>query len=519
MATAAFPHAVPLSSRITGFERAMIMLGTMMATFMMVLDMTIANVALPHMQTGLGATPETVTWVLTSYIVAAAVAMPLTGWLSDRIGRKPLFLLATIGFTTASALCAIATNLPEMVLFRILQGMSGALIMPLCNAFLLDISPPNKIVKAMTVFSAGSLIAPVLGPLLGGLLTEHLNWRWVFLVNVPVGILCVPILVRYLPRIETQARRFDLFGFALLALALGALQMMLDRGQQQDWLASWEIWIEIGLMIAAGWMFVVHVTTAREPLFEPAMFADRNFVSTMLMGVVLGMVVIGGAALLPSMLQRLMGYSVIDSGVMAAPRGVGSIVAMLMASRLNNRMDARLMIFVGTVLAALSLWIMTGFTLDMDQRLVIIANFVQGLGLGLTYVPVAVLAFATIAPRLNTSAASVLTLARNLGGSVGISVATTVLARNLQTSHADLASQVTTASTPVLDPSVIGMMGGRGDMAIAMLDAEVNRQAGMIAYLDFFYMMMIATIISIPLVLILKKPAKTEPAERSMIMD
>jgi MFS transporter, DHA2 family, multidrug resistance protein len=517
--TAVFAHPAPLSSRISGFERAMIMLGGMMATFMMVLDTTIANVALPHMSTSLGATPETITWVLTSYIVASAISMPLTGWLADRIGRKELFLAAIICFTAASTLCAIATNLPEMVLFRILQGMSGALIMPMCNAILLDISPPDKIVKAMTIFSAGSLVAPVLGPLFGGLLTENFNWRWCFLINIPVGAVCIPMLMRYLPRTPTHARRFDLFGFSLLALALGALQMMLDRGQQQDWFDSWEVWAEAGLVIAAGWMFVVHVMTTRDALFEPAMFKDRNFVTTGLVGVVLGMVVIGGGALLPSMLQGLLRYTVLDSGMMAAPRGIGSIVAMLIASRLNNRVDPRLMIFTGSLLAALSLWFLTGITLDMDQRLVITANFIQGLGLGMTYVPIAVIAFATIAPRLNTSAASVLTLARNLGGSIGISVATTVLARNIQTSHSDLASQITPASMPVLDPSVLGMFGSGGDMAMAMVDAEVNRQAAMIAYVDVYYMMMIATIISLPLVLIMRKANKPAPEDHPMVVE
>ena len=517
--TAVFAHPAPLSTRITGLERGMIMFGAMMATVMMVLDTTIANVALPHMETSLGATPETVTWVLTSYIVASAVAMPATGWLSDRIGRKQLFLLSIVCFTVASALCALAANLPEMVLFRILQGMSGALIMPLCNSILLDISPPDKIVKAMTIFSTGSLVAPILGPLLGGFLTENFNWRWVFIVNLPVGVLSVSLLLRYLPKTDAQARRFDLFGFALLALALGALQMMLDRGQQQDWFDSWEVWLETGIMIAAGWMFLVHLMTARDPLFELGMFRDRNFVSTGFISVVLGMVVIGGAALLPSMLQGLMRYTVLDSGIMAAPRGAGSVVAMLMASRLNSRVDPRLMIFSGSLLAAVSLWIMTGFTLDMDRRLVMTANFVQGLGLGLTYVPVAVIAFATIAPRLTTSGASVLTLARNLGGSIGISVATTVLARSIQTSHSDLASQITPASMPVLDPSLLGMFGNGGDMAMMMVDAEVNRQAAMIAYVDVYYMMMIATIISLPLVLIMQKANKPAPEDHPMVVE
>ena len=519
MASAAFSPASPLASRVTGFERAMVMIGAMMATFMQVLDTTIANVALPHMQASLSATTESVTWVLTSYLVASAIAIPITGWLADRVGRKQLFVAATIAFTAASALCAAGTSLPEMVLFRIIQGISGAFVVPIGQAIMLDVNPPEKSARAMTVFGMGTLIGPVIGPLLGGFLTEHLNWRWVFLVNVPVGIACVLIVLRYLPRTDKTDRRFDLFGFALLAIALGALQMMLDRGQQQDWFASWEVWIECGLVAAAGWMFLVHLFTTKEPIFDPAIFADRNYTMTLLFSMVLGLVILGGAALLPSMLQRLLGYTVLQSGILATPRAIGSLVAMLVASRWATRLEPRLMIFVGTSIMVASLWGMTGYTLDMDRHLVVLTGFFQGFGMGLCFVPMTVLAFATIAPHLRTSAASIMTLARSLGGSIGISIATTILARNIQTSHSDLASQVTPSSMPVLDPSVLGMVGNFGETAMAMLDAEINRQAAMVAYIDVFHVMMIATTLSLPLIFLLRKADKGEPGDPTLVME
>jgi DHA2 family multidrug resistance protein len=509
MATAASAPASPLASRITAFERRMIMFGTMLSVFMQVLDTTIANVALPHMQTSLNATPETVTWVLTSYIVASAVAMPITGWLADRVGRKPLILVAILAFTTASGLCALATSVPEMVAFRIVQGIAGALIIPISQATQLDINPPEMMAKAMVIFSMGTLLGPVFGPLVGGWLTENFNWRWVFLINLPFGLLSMAILARFLPNIDKIKRRFDLFGFALLALTLGSLQMMLDRGQQQDWFASWEICIEIGLVIGAGWMFVVHLLTARDPVIDPALFADRNFAATLLMSIVLSTVVIAGAALLPPMLQRLMGYTVLDSGLMSAPRGFGSMVAMVIVAR-TTRFDPRIMVLIGMVLAAASLWFMTAFNLEMDSRPVMIANFIQGFGTGLTWIPLTVLGFATISHRLRTSAAAIVALARSLGGSVGISIVTTVLARNIQTSHSDLAALITPQSMPPLDPSVIGMIGSGGDRVMAMLDAEINRQAAMVAYIDDFQMMMIATIVALPLILLLQKPANAE---------
>ena len=504
-ASATAAPAAPLRAAMASGERTVITIAVMLATLMQVLDTTIANVALPHMQTSLGATPETVNWVLTSYIVASAVAIPITGWLADRVGRKRLMVTTVVVFTIASLLCGMAQNLSQMVAFRILQGIAGAFIVPLAQAVLFDINPPERHGRAMAMFGGGIMIGPILGPVLGGWLTESFNWRWVFIVNLPVGILATVMLLRFMPATQAVRRRFDLFGFALLALAVGGMQMMLDRGEQLDWFESWEVCIESGLAIGAAWMFVVHLMSAREPIFDPRMFADRNFAMGLLFMAVTGVLLLAGLALLPPLLQRLMGYSVLDTGFLTAPRGIGTLVSMLVVGRLMGKVDARILIFTGLALMALSLWQMSGFALGMDSRPVIWSGVVQGLGLGFIFVPLNTLAFGTLAPRFRTTAASLLNLSRNIGGSIGISVVTTMLARNLQTSHADIASQLTAARIPVADPALAQRLGAYGDSAAALLDAEVNRQALMIAFIDDFHLMMLVTLCALPLVLLLRK--------------
>jgi MFS transporter, DHA2 family, multidrug resistance protein len=486
-------------------QRALVTIAVILGMLMQVLDTTIANVALPHMQTSLGATRETVSWVLTSYIVASAIAIPIAGWLAEQVGRKRLFVWSVIAFTIASVLCAMAQNLAEMVAFRAVQGVAGAFLVPLAQAVMFDINPPERHARAMSLFGAGVMVGPILGPVLGGWLTDSFNWRWVFLVNIPVGLLAAMLMIRFLPATPKTKRRFDLFGFALIALALAGLQMMLDRGEQLDWFESWEIWIECGLAIAGAWMFVVHMLTGRDPIFDPAMFRDRNFSAGLVMMAVMGIMLLAGLALLPPLLQNLFGYSVLQSGWLTAPRGVGTLVSMILAGRLVGRVDARLLVLVGIALMALSLWQMSGFSLDMDRRPIIVSGIVQGLALGFLFVPLNTIAFGTIAARFRTTAASLLNLARSMGGSIGISVVTVLLARNLQVSHSDLASHVTQYSLPPISPAIVHGAPALTDTAVAMLDAEINRQALMIAYIDDFHLMMIISLLALPLILLLRK--------------
>ena len=498
-------------------NRALLTIGVMLATIMQILDTTIANVALPHMTTQLGATVDTITWVLTSYIVASAIAIPITGWLSDRIGSRNLFLLSTVGFVIASALCGMAQNLEQMVAFRILQGISAAFMNPLSQTVMLDINPPERQAKAMAIWGMGIMVGPIMGPVIGGWLTDNFNWRWVFYVNLPLGVLCIAILWWLLPSRPIRKRRFDLFGFALLSLGISSLQLMLDRGQGEDWLGSTEIWIEMLVAGIALWMFTVHMFTGKHPMFERELWKNRNLVTAVFFMLVIGVVMMATMALLPPMLQNLYGHSVFDTGLLLMPRGFGVVLTMAVSAQLTQRgFDPRWLVGLGMALAAYSLWDMTHWSLDMGTWPVIVSGFVQGLGMGLVFMPLQGIAFATLPPQQRTEGASLMNLSRNIGASVGISIVTTILARSVQTSHAALVPNISAAKLDTIDPGLLQMLGGSGEAVLAMADAEINRQAAMIGYLNDFWAMMIVTALTVPLVLLLRRPkgpaAKPDPA-------
>ncbi len=319
----------------------------MLATIMQVLDTTIANVALPHMAASLGAAQDEITWVLTSYIVASAIATPLTGWAADRLGRRTVFSGAIMGFTAASLACGIATGLEEMVLFRIVQGVFGAVLIPLAQAVILDINPREKIGQAMAIYGAGIMVGPIIGPTLGGWLTESFNWRFVFLINLPVGIVALTGVTLFLPQGDTRRRRFDFFGFAMLAVAVGALQLLLDRGAAVDWFDALESWIYLGLILSGFWAFVIHCWGAEDPFVNLRIFADRNFAMGLIFIFVIGLTLFSGLALLPPLLQNLLGYPVIETGLVMAPRGVGTMLSMIVVGRLVARVDTRVLVVCG----------------------------------------------------------------------------------------------------------------------------------------------------------------------------
>ncbi len=484
----------------------LMIIGVMAASLLQILDTTIANVALPHMQSSLGATVDTITWVLTSYIIASAVALPITGWLADRIGARRLFIGSVAGFIVASMLCGLAQNLEEMVVFRALQGVAGAFIAPLSQSFMLDATRPSRHPQIMAIWGMGIMIGPILGPILGGWLTETANWRWVFFVNLPVGAASLAALIAFLPRRPQRERRFDITGFLLLAMALTAFQLLLDRGQQEDWLASAEIWAYLLVTMSATWMVVVHFATARAPMFERALFADRNFAIALGFMVVIGIVMFAVMALLPPMLQNLFGYGVIDTGIVLMPRGVGILISMQVSGLMMRRgIDARPVVASGFLICAVSLWQMAHWSLDVDEMHVIVSGLLQGLGMGLVFIPLQVSAFATLKPRLRTDGSSLLNLMRSLGASAGISWMTVLLARNIQTAHADLGSNITAATGSLVDVSTIDRYQVLGDVAISLIDAEVNRQAAMIAYVDDFWLMMWITLAAAPLTLLMRK--------------
>ena len=495
--------------------RGLLTIGVMAATVMQILDSTIANVALPHMQSALGATADTITWVLTSYIVASAIAIPVTGWLSDRFGSRNLFLVAVAGFVLASMLCGIATSLPEMVGFRLLQGLFAAFMNPLSQTVMLDINPPEKQARAMSIWGMGIMVGPIMGPLLGGWLTDNYNWRWCFYVNVPVGILCFAILWALLPSRPIRKRRFDAFGFTTLALALAGFQFMLDRGQTLDWFTSWEVRIEALVALSCGWMFVVHMWTAEHPMFERALLTNRNLIMGLGFMIVVGVLMFATMALLPPMLQRLFGYPVLDAGALLMPRGIGVVISMAIAGQaIQRRADPRILVGVGLAIATFSLWQMTQWTLSMAASEFILTGFIQGLGMGLVFIPLNLLAFSTLGPQHRTEAASLMNLFRNIGASAGISIVTALLAQNVQTSHEELGGHVTAYSVSAIDPGISAVAGSAGQAVMAMLDGEVNRQAAMIAYLDDFKLMMILTVVAIPLVLLLQRPKRSPVAAK-----
>lgn len=486
-------------------SRGLLTASIMVATVMQVLDTTIANVALPHMAASLNATQEEITWVLTSYIVAAAIATPLTGWAADRLGRRQVFMACIAGFVATSVLCGIASSLAEMVIFRVFQGVFGAALIPLAQAVLLDINPREKIGQAMAIYGAGIMVGPIIGPTLGGYLTEVFNWRYVFFINIPVGLLAFLGVAAFMPGEDTKTRRFDAMGFAFLAIGVGALQLMLDRGQSAGWFESAEILLYLGLSISGFWAFVIHCWGARDPFVDLGMFRDRNFVMGLVFIFVIGMTLFSGLALLPPLLQKLMGYPVIETGLVMAPRGVGTMVSMLLVGRLVERFDPRALVLCGLGLTAWSLHLMAGFETGMDARPVIVSGVMQGFGLGFVFVPLSTLTFATIAQRFRGDATAMFSLVRNVGSGVGISVVSVVLSRMTTVNHEEIASTISAQSGTVRD-AVPGLLSGTRLVA-AQVDALVSQQSAMIAYVDNFVLMLILTLAVVPIVLFLRRPS------------
>ena len=499
-------------------RRMLILVTVMAATLVQVLDTTIANVALPHMQGALGATPESVLWILTSYIIMAAIATPISGWVETRFGRRNVLAISIAGFTLSSALCGLASSLPMMVGARALQGVFGAFLSPLGQATLLDSFPKKDHPRVMMIWGMGVMVGPILGPILGGWLTDNYGWRWVFFINVPIGIPATVGIWLALKNVALPRRPFDLVGFALLGLFLASFQLMLDRGPLVDWFGSTEVLVEGGLMVGALWMFVVHMLTSKSPVVPVALFRDGNFVIAILFTMLVTGVSMAGSALVAPMLQSLMGYNAMGAGILMMPRGVGVFLAMPLATFANGRVDPRVLVASGIAMIAGSLWLMSAFDLAMSGRPLLLAGIVQGLGIGLAFLPLNIMAFATLAPALRTEAASFYSLARSVGGSISISAMSAVLSRNVQVSHSDLAARMTLPVVPAPANAMIGQLGSTLGGVLRLADAEINRQALMIAYIDDFWLMKWVSLAALPLVLFLRK-AKPAPGEPIVHME
>jgi len=488
-------------------NRVPITVAIMLATVMNSLDTTIANVALPHIQGSVGASPDQISWVLTSYLVAAAIMTPLSGWLSVKLGRKLMFVISIAGFTAASMLCGIANNLGEIVGFRLLQGVCGAALVPLSQAVILDLYPPEKLGQVMAIWGAGALLGPIFGPALGGWLTDSLSWRWVFYINLPIGILALVGVTLFMSRGgEAKAKPFDFLGFGSIAVFVAAFQLILDRGPSQDWFSSPEIWTYLVIGGISLHLFVVQTLTSRHPFFDRALALDRNFVTCTAFGFFIGILLFSTMALLPVMMQQFMGYTALESGLATMPRGIGSFAAMFVVGRMIGRVDTRLILLAGLSISTFGLWQMTHFDLGMTATPIIVSGVVQGIGVGLIFVPLSTLAFTTLPTALRSEATAMYTLMRSLGSSAGISIMEALWTNNTEVAHAGLVGNIAPANT-VVAAALGSSLGADAPGGLAALNDEITRQAAMVAYLDDFKLMMFITLGCMPLLLFMRTPS------------
>ncbi len=512
--------AAPVPHYPEGTTRRVITAATILSTVMYALDGTIANVALPHMQASVSASQEQIVWVLTSFLIATAIATPLSGWLADRFGRKRIMLLSLAGFTLASVACGLAVNLQELVLFRVVQGFCGAGLVPLAQSALLDINPPERHGKAMALYGMGSILGPIIGPTLGGYITETFDWRWIFFINVPFGILAFAGLSGFMSEAKAaKLPKFDFMGFACLSLFIGSFQLMLDRGQQQDWFNSSEIWIEATCAAVFCYFTIVHMWSAVHPFVRPALFGDRNFSTGMAIGVQLGVLVYGVAALLAPMLQQLMGYPVMLAGLATMPRGVGTMIGMYSVGQLIGRVDPRLIVLVGLLLSGSAMFMFAGMSLQMDSHLILISGFIQGLGSGLIFVPITTLMFSTLEPRYRNEGAALSSLSRSLGAAIGISFLQTLTIRNTATVQSRLVDGVR-PDNPVLALRMPDF-DFNSPLDLARMMGQLVRQATMVAYTDAFWFLGVLSFAMIPLLLLMRPMKRAVAADPTLhiVMD
>jgi len=485
-------------------QRTFITFGLILSAFMSAMDTTVANIALPHIQGSISASPEQITWVITSYFIAQAVMIPISGWLAARFGLKPMLLLCVFGFTATSVMCGMAMNLHELVLFRALQGMVAAPLMPVAQAVLININPPERLGRATALFTMAAVVAPAIGPVVGGWLTDELSWRWCFYINLPAGALSMGLLYWFLPSTPPAPRPFDVLGFASLGVAVAALQLLLDRGTTLDWFDSTEIWIEAAVSGCAFWIYLVHSLTARAPLFPRALLRDRNFQTSALFGFFFSTLTFTSFAMLPLMMQGVLGYSAVHAGILSAPRGVLMLIILQFMGRIDTLVDRRILIAGGLALFAVAFHQMSRFDLSMDGSRIVWATLLQGVGQGILFVPLSTLGFMTIAPQLRADAAAATSFVRNIGGSISVAVFQALTVANTQSMHASLAAhigpEVTEAQAlpPHLSPDTTA-----GAVALAR---EIERQALMVAYVDDFWLLAIIAMLSIPLVLLIRPP-------------
>jgi len=500
-------------------NRWMVAVSVMLATFMVVLDSSIANVALPHIAGSLSASTDESTWVLTSYLVSNGIMLPASGWLARRIGRKRLLMLSILAFTGASILCGMALNMPMLIVSRILQGAGGGGMQPLAQSILLESFPPEKHGKAMAAYGVGIVVAPVIGPTLGGWITDSYTWRWIFYINLPVGLLALFMANLYIwdpPYLRhTRKVAIDAIGFGLMAIWLGALQLVLDKGQEADWFgATWIRWVT-ALSIAAFLGFVARELIHRDPIVQLRVLSNRNFLFGTLIAGLYGVALYGVTALLPLFLQTVIGYSALDSGLAVSPRGLGSLIAMIVVGMLSNRIDSRILLAFGFAIFGWSALLLSDVNLTISMGSVALPNFINGFGGGFVFVPLTTMAMGLLRKQEIGNAAGIYNLIRNIGGSIGIAALTANLVRGAQM-HQDYLGAHVSAGDPAAGAMISGLaahfsVAGADAVtahreALGALYVSLQQQAAVLAYADNFRMLGYLTLGSIPLVLLLAKP-------------
>jgi MFS transporter, DHA2 family, multidrug resistance protein len=472
-----------------------------LASFLYSVDWTIAAVALPHMQGTFSASADQIGWVITSYIVASALAIPASGWLSLRFGRKRVFMWAVTVFLIASVACGAANSLEVEVFARIIQGLGGAFLIPLSHAIILDTYPPEQQGKAMALWGMASVLGSFFGPTVGGYVTEYMTWRYIFYFNVPFGLLALAGAAVFLPETQRDSnRKLDWFGFLTLSLGIGSLQLMLDRGGQLDWFESWEIITEAFLAVLGFYMFNVHCLTAKQPFLDPRLLFKRTFFIGLMFAFIYGFVTTPPMVLMPSFLDQVRGYPIDTIGILQAPRGIGLFLAMVIGGRITGRVDPRIPIAIGLSLLAISSWDMSNWTADVGEWELLWTNFLQGIGAGIILVPIQEIAFPSLEPHRRTEAAAVFNLVRSIGASIGVSGALAMFVRTSTVTHAQLVENVSPFNRALQGSGTQGW--GIGSIeALAHLEREVGRQAAVIGFTGDFRLFALVALGGLPLLL------------------
>lgn len=488
-------------------RRRLLFASVNLATIMQVIDTTIANVALPYMQGSMSTTEDQIAWVLTSYIVASAIMMPATGFLARRFGRRNLMLMSLVGFSITSIMCGMAQSLEQIVFFRILQGISGAVISPLTQAILLDIYPLSQRGKVMAIWGVSVTVGPIIGPALGGLITEFYNWRWIFYINLPLSLIAIAGISASLKTGDIDSeKKLDWQGFLFLALSLGSMQLMLDRGNFKDWFASTEIWVEAILSAVCFYLFIAHSLTAKRPFVDLRLFMDRNYSLSIVFMFLLGFVLYAVMAMMAPFLQHLLGYPSLTAGVLMAPRGFGTMISMLLAGFLVNRFNPKMIMLAGALISTFALWEMSKFDLNVTTSMIIWTGIIQGFGIGIMFVPMTTVSFSTLPADLRADGTSFYTLSRNFGSSVGVAVSLAFIAHYTQVNHASITDHLVPTDQIYRSQALPPLLDMHGAAGLTLMNSEITRQAAAIAYLNNFRLMMWMTLLIIPPIFMFRVP-------------